>query len=247
MSRLIWSALSASAAVAVAMAVPAAAQVNQTLAIGPANRTISVTSTDSAFAPADQAAVHIGYQIYGPDEASAYAEASKRSNAIDEALRSMGVPAESIESQDQNMQPLNEYELKNLPPALKTMRFHVTQSWTVRTSPDAAAKTLDAAIKAGANQSGSIGWEIKDGSMLEAAASAKALAHAQSIAARMAEGLHIKVGALLYASNQSRAMEPQPLALRMASAAKMQDTAPLKISRGKVERSATVYAIFAVE
>ena len=244
MNRFAQAALSA----ALAMQAAGHAQVAQTLGISKENRTITVTATDSAFAMADQAVVHIGYQVYGEDEGSAYAEGSRRSNAVADALHAAGVPADSIESEDQSLQPLNEYELKNLPANMKNMRLRLTQSWTVRTSPDAAAKTLDIAVKAGANQSGSIAWEMKDGSMLEAAASAKALAHAQAIAARMAEGLHIKVGPLLYASNQAQETVVRPVFMAMRSAAPMaKNTQPLSISSRRVERSATVFAIFAIE
>ncbi|SEC35064.1 SIMPL domain-containing protein [Terriglobus roseus] len=241
--RKVWLA----AVFAVVTSVAAQAQVAQTLGINKDNRSITVTATDMAFAMADQAVVQIGYQAYGEDEQTAYAEGSRRSNAITEALAAAKVPAEAIESQDQQLQPLNEFELKNLPAALKNMKFRITQSWSVRTTPDAAAKTLDIAVKAGANQSGSIGWEMKDGSMLEAAASAKALAHAQVIAARMAEGLHIKVGSLLYASNQAQEqVRPVPM-MAMAMRAKSADVKPLSISARRVERSATVFAIFAIE
>ena len=224
------------------------AQIAQTLGISKDNRTITVTATDEAFAMADQAVVRIGYQSYGEDEQAAYAEGSKRSNAITDALAAAHVPADSIESEDQQLQPLSDYELKNLAPALKNMRFHISQSWSVRTSPADAAKVLDIAVKAGANQSGSIGWEMKDASMLEADASAKALAHAQAIAARMADGLHIKVGPLLYASNQAQetAIRPMPM-MAMAARAKTADAKPLSISARRVERSATVFAIFAIE
>ncbi len=227
----------------------AKAQVAQTLGISRDNRTITVTATDNAFAMADQAVVQVGYQAYGDDESSAYAEGSRRSNAVTDALRVAGVPADSIESDDQNLQPLNEYELKNPPAALKSARFRITQSWSVRTTPDSAARVLDVAVKAGANQSGSIGWEMKDGSMLEASASAKALAHAQAIAARMADGLHIKVGPLLYASNQAQETVVRPMiAMRaMAGALPQAKVRPLSISSRRVERSATVFAIFAIE
>lgn len=234
------------AGLAVAAVVSGSAQVAQTLGISKDNRTITVTATDNAFAMADEAVVHIGYQAYGEDEGSAYAEGSRRSNGVINALRAAGVPAESIESEDQNLQPLNEYELKNLPASLKAMKFRITQSWTVRTTPEAAAKTLDIAVKAGANQSGSIAWEMKDGSLLEASASAKALAHAQLIAARMAEGLHIKVGSLLYASNQAQEVVVRPV-MALAMKARSADAQPLSISGRRVERSSTVFAIFAIE
>jgi uncharacterized protein YggE len=236
------------AVLAAVTSVAAQAQVAQTLGINKDNRSITVTATDSAFAMADQAVVQIGYQAYGEDEQTAYAEGSRRSNAITDALTAAKIPAEAIESQDQQLQPLNEFELKNLPAALKNVKFRITQSWSVRTTPEAAAKTLDVAVKAGANQSGSIGWEMKDGSMLEAAASAKALAHAQVIAARMAEGLHIRVGSLLYASNQAQETVVRPMmAMRAMNSPMAKEARPLSISARRVERSATVFAIFAIE
>lgn len=235
------------ASVALAGTLLSSAQVSQTLGISKDNRTITVTATDNAFAMADQAVVHIGYLAYGEDEANAYAEGSRRSNGVIDALRSAGVASDSIESEDQNLQPLNEYELKNLPGNMKNMRYRITQSWTVRTTPGAAAKTLDIAVKAGANQSGSIAWEMKDGSLLEAAASSKALAHAQVIASRMADGLHIKVGPLLYASNQAQETVVRTVPMLAFSRAKNADAKPLSISTRRVERSATVFAVFAIE
>jgi len=63
------------------------------------------------------------------------------------------VSDDAVESENQNLSPLNDYELKNLPAALKDKRFRITQSWTVKTSPESAAKVLDTAVKAGANDS----------------------------------------------------------------------------------------------
>ncbi len=224
------------------------AQVNQTLGISKENRTITVSASDEAFALADLAVVHIAYQAYGSDEAGAYDEGSRRSYAIMDALKASGIPAGSIESEDQNLQPLNDYELKNLASPLKNMRYRITQSWSVRTAPDSAAKVLDTAVKAGANQSGNITWEMKDGSMLEAQASAKALARAQAVAARMAEGLHIKIGPLLYASNQAQQTTIRPvMAMEMRANAPSAAAQPLSISTRRVARSATVFAIFAIE
>jgi uncharacterized protein YggE len=226
----------------------AGAQVAQTLTINRENRSITVTATDSAFALADQAVVHVGYQAYGEDEAAAYAEGSRRSNAITDALAAAKVPGDSIESEDQNLQPLNEYELKNQPSALKNMKFRITQSWSVRTSPADAARVLDVAVKAGANQSGNIGWEMKDASMLEAAAAGKALAKAQAVAARMGEGLHVKIGPLLYASNQAQETVVRPVMMtayeRVTVPAKVKQ---LSVSARRVERTSTVFAIFAIE
>ncbi len=230
--------------IAVSLAVVAGAQ---TIQINKDNRTLAVTATDSASALADVAVLRVGFETYGADEQAAYAAGSQRSNAVMAALLQAGVARDAIESQDQGLNPLSEYELQKQPPALKGMRFKLTQSWSVRTVPDDAAKILDVAVKAGANQSGSIDWEMKDTAQLERQAASKALAHAQSIAAGMAEGLHTHIGPLLYASNQAQEVHgPMPMVMSMR--AKSADApAPLAISTRKVERSATVYAVFSLE
>lgn len=221
----------------------------QAIQVNKDNRTIAITSTDTAEAVADQAVISVGYLDYGTDEASAYEAGSRRSNAIIAALEKAGVPSDSIESQDQQMEPLNEFEIKNLKAEQKNFRYRISQSWTVKATPEKASKVLDTAVKAGANQSGNIGWQMKDPDLLEAKAAEKAIAHAQRIASQMAEGLHIHLGPLVYASNQVQEMaRPVPM-MAMASRAKSFDVnnAPLAIRSRKVSQSATVYAVFAVE
>ena len=46
----------------------------QTIQINKDNRTLAVTATDSASALADLAVVHVGFEVYGADEASGYVE-----------------------------------------------------------------------------------------------------------------------------------------------------------------------------
>jgi len=225
----------------------AAALSAQAIQVNKDNRTIAITATDTAFAMADQAVVQIGYQDYGTDEQSAYAAGSVRSNAILAALDKAHIAKDDVESEDQQLQPLNEYDIKNLRAEQKNYRFRITQSWSVKTSPEEAARILDLAVKAGANSSGSIGWQMKDTSQLEASAAEKAIAHAQRIAAQMAHGLNIHLGSLVYASNQiQEVVRPMPLAM-MAMARSDKASAPLAIRSRRVSQSATVYAVFAIE
>ena len=220
----------------------------QTIQISKDNRTLAVTATETASALADVAVVHVGFQVYGGDEQGAYAAGSERSNAVMAAVLAMGVPKDDVESENQSLAPLGEYELRNQPAALKGMRFRLKQSWTVRTHSDDAARVLDVAVKAGANESGTIEWRMRDASVLEREAAGKALAHAQAIAASMAEGLHTRVGPLLYASNEAQERQvalPAPRGLVAGAVARA--PAPLAINARKVERSATVYAVFGLE
>jgi uncharacterized protein YggE len=140
------------------------------------------------------------------------------------------------------------YQLDKLTDAQKAQRqFQVSQSWTVKTAADDAAKLLDTAVKAGANQSGQIEWGFKDENAPQAQAAAKALKRARAQAEEMAAGLNTKLGPLLYASNEVQAV-PRPVMYAQMGAAKARDTVePLAINPREIEKSATVYAVFAIE
>src|SRR5260370_439429 len=201
--------LSAVAVFAAALAATASAQ---TIQVNKENRTIAVTSTDKVTVLADTANVHIGFIAYGPDSDGAYANGSRTSNAIMKALTAAGIPKETIESENQNLAPVQNYQLEKLTPAEKAQRqFVVNQSWTVRTPADNAAKVLDIAVKAGANQSGQIEWSFKDEHAPEAEAAAKALKGSHTQTEQMAGSLTAKLGGLLYASTEVQAAPIHPL------------------------------------
>jgi uncharacterized protein YggE len=221
----------------------------QTIQVSKENRTIAITATDKVIVLADIATLHIGFIAYGPDSDSAYAAGSRTSNAIVKALTTAGVPSDSIESENQNVSPVQEYQIDKLTPAEKAQRkFQVTQSWTVRTNANDAAKVLDLAVKAGANQSGQIDWSLKDENAPQSEAASKALQRARTVAAEMAKSLNANLGALLYASNETQAEPPRPIVMRAMAAAPMaQKVEPLAINPRRIEKTATVYAVFAIE
>jgi len=220
----------------------------QTIQVSKENRTIAITATASVITLADTATVHIGFIAYGPDKDAAYAGGSSLSNAIIKALTAAGIAAAAIESASQGISPVPDYMIEKLTPAEKAQRkFQVTQNWTVRTPADDAARILDLAVKAGANQSGQIDWGLKDENAPQAEAAAKALQRARTVAGEMAEGLNVKLGALIYASNETQAQPPGPLMRAMAAPQLTDKVAPLAINPRRIEKSATVYAVFAIE
>ena len=221
---------------------------SQTIQVNKDNRTIAITATDKAIVMADTATVHIGFIAYGPDSDAAYATGSRISNAIIKAITAAGIPSDAIESENQNVSPVQEYQIDKLTPAEKAQRkFQVVQSWTVRTNAADAAKTLDLAVKAGANQSGQIDWSLKDENAPQAEAAAKALQRARTVAGEMAKGLGVKLGPLIFAGNETQAEPPRPLMQAMAKSRTMAAPEPLAINPRRIEKSATVYAVFAIE
>jgi len=234
---------------AVALVASAAPSLTQTIQVNKENRTIAITATDKVTAIADQATLHIGFIAYGPDSNTAYANGSRVSNAIVKALTDAGIPKESIQSESQQITPVQNYQIDKLTEAQKAQRqFQVQQSWTVKEPAADAAKTLDLAVKAGANQSGQIDWGFKDENAPEAEAAAKALKRAHAQAEQMATSLNAKLGSLLYASNEVQPSSPRPMMRAMAAAPMaMEKVQPLAINAREIEKSATVYAVFAIE
>ena len=237
----------AALAIVASSAFVASAQAPSGLTISRDNRTIAVTSTDSVTKMADVATVHVGFVVYAVDHDAAYAEGSRTSNAVMAALKSAGVPADSIESENQNLAEVQPYQVNQIPEAERAKRkWMLSQSWTVRTTPDEAARVLDIAVKAGANQSGQIDWSLKDDNAAQAEAAAKALQRARSVAETMAQGLNVKLGQLVYASNETQATPIRPVMMGFVAKAATAPL-PLAINPRHIEKSATVYAVFAIE
>ena len=235
---------------ALILAVAALPAYAQQIVVNKDNRTIAVTTSAEANADADTATVQIGFLVYGPDQDAAYALGSKASNAIAAALKAAGVPADAIQSESQGISPVQQYNNNDWTPAEKAARkFQVQQSWNVKTSAANGAKVLDVAVKAGANQSGQMGWSVADQDALQAKAAKLALDRARGIAQQMAAGLNATLGPLMYASNEAPARGPMPIVQFRESAAPAmaKAVAPLSISPQKVTASATVYAVFSIQ
>lgn len=238
-----------SLAMAIVLAAAATAAHAQTIKVDKANRTIEITTTATAHAMADVAVLHIGYTVYGPSSKDAYAKASEHSNAIADALKKAGVPKDHIQSISQSVNETQSYENQNLTPAEKAERkYRAEQTWTVRLPAKEAAKILNLAVEAGANNSGNIDWQLANPDALEAQAAAKALAHGKQIAAAMAKGLGVTLGPLLYASNQpqQRVIFPMMAGLQ-SNALKAAPVKPLSISPQRISQSATIRAVFAIQ
>jgi uncharacterized protein YggE len=237
---------------AILLAVAAITAQAQQIVVSKDNRTIAVTTSADANAPADMVAVQIGFVAYGADQESAYAQGSRISNAIAAALKAAGIPQDAIQSESQSITPVQQYTNQDWTPAEKAERkFQVQQSWSVKTAAANGAKVLDVAVKAGANQSGQMSWSVADQDALQAKAAKLALDRARQIAQQMAAGLSATLGPLVYASNEAPAREPQPLMMRpqamMAAAPAPKEVEPLSVSAPKVTASATVYAVFSIQ
>ncbi len=221
----------------------------------PERRTISVNGAGVVTADADHAVIHVGYKLYGSDAKSAYESAVETSNAVMDALTGSGIPKADIESTSQVLTHTELNELNQLPlnnDERARMRFTVTQSWTIRAKPDDAAKALNTAVAAGANESGWIQWIVDDPARLEAEASAKALANAHTIAEQLAQQSGVHLGHLVSASQNQG-----PFSIDGSFEGGLGGGIPIEgvqvgnqrlaINSRRIEFKMTIYAVYSIE
>jgi hypothetical protein len=227
----------------------------------PERRTISVAGTGQVTADADLAVVHVGYKLFAPDAKSAYDSALDTSNAIMQALTAAGIPKTAIESSSQLLQHTQPYDLQPFPmkdEERQRRQFTVTQSWTIRVTPDQASSALNTAVNSGANESGWIQWIVNNPSDLEAQASAKAVVNARVIAEQIAEKSNVHLGQL---ESVSQNQGPAPYGASgsgsgsgyavggvfVAGGPMQPGGQQLAINSRRVEFTVTLYAVYAIE
>jgi len=237
---MIKSTLITFASVLLLAAIPTAAQqpTQPQLKVDSSNRTLTVSATDSVTVEPDLAILHIGFVTQPQDAKSAYADGTRASNAIIAALKQAGVEETAIRSESQ-------YLDRDWTTKLRKYTLH--QQWTVKVPPERAAEVLDIAVNAGATSSGQIDWTVKDEKALEAEALDKAATRAKANAEVLAKGMGVRLGSLIYVSNQLTAPQyPRPMPM-MAMKSAEPAPQPLSIEPHQVSREASVYAVFAIE
>lgn len=207
------------------------------LKIDPTNRTLTVSAEDDVSVEPEIAVLHVGFETQLGDAQSVYADGSRTSNAIVAALKQAGVPEGSIRSETQHLD--RDYD--------KPHKFKLVQRWAVRAPAAKAAEILDAAVTAGATSSGDIEWTVNDEKGLEQQALDKASARVKESAGVLAKGMGVRLGNLIYVSNQAVGGGVRPVYAMRAMAADKAAAQPLSIEPQKVSRSATVYAVYSIE
>lgn len=227
----------------------------QSIQINRENKTIAISTTDEATAVADIAAVMVGFEVYGSSAESTYADGGRISRAILDALHKAGIQDASIESSNQGLQRNTDFNDKDTPQQRAQKQFVFRQSWTVSVAPKDAAQVIRLAVAAGGNQSGTIDWRHSDRKALQAKAAQAALVKARAVASQMAEGLHVKLGELIYASNETpnariyfaRPQGGMAFGTAEASVGSSYIAVPtLEIRPQTIREEATVYAVFAI-
>jgi uncharacterized protein YggE len=210
------------------------------LKIEPSNRTLTISAEERVTADPEIAILHIGFETQATDAKAAYAAGAKTSGEVVAALKQAGIPETSIRSETQHLDRASD----------KSRKFKLVQSWTVKTPPERVAEILDIAVAAGATESGEIEWTVHDEDALEGQALNRATARAKANATVLAGGMGAKLGLLIFVSNQVSTPEYSSFGYANNSLSVERDKAiapQLAIEPRKVSRTATVYAVYAIE
>jgi uncharacterized protein len=228
------------AALALLAGVPCVAQMasQPQINIAQANRTLSVSAEGRVTTEPEIAILHVGFETKPQDAKSAYADGARTSNTIVAALKDAGIAEGSIRSERQYLQ--RDYT--------NAHKFTLVQSWTVKAPAGRAAEILDVAVTAGANSTGEMEWTVNDPKALDAQALEQAAKSAQQDAEALAKAMNARLGALVYVSrDQPQQVRPMMMSRGVMAMAKADNAPPLSIEPQQVIRTATVYAVYAIE
>jgi hypothetical protein len=224
----------------------------QDVQVSRTNKTIQVTASTTLRVESEIARLHFGVKNFGATQQSAIDQNVEAADKITKAIIDRGVPKDSIETETIRIDRTRDTEyganMKNVP------EFVAVQEWTVSVSVAGAEQVLQLVIRAGANIVQQVEWVVSDPEGLSSKASTVALQKTRATAEQMAKQMNAKLGELLYISNSEperfsrfdRGAGGGGMAYKLA-APPPPPPLPLHLFPAKVEQSATVTAVFAIE
>lgn len=216
------------------------------------NRTIEVIATETVEVEPDIAEITLGCVTYGGTHDEAYQANLKIADKVVRALLAAGVSKHQIEG---STIQLGEGSASDDRPVPKGHEFEAHETWQIRLPASSAQRIIDVAAQAGANGIEDVSWDTSDPEALEAKARAAAMKKARATATEIARADGDRVGQLLYASNTVNGilglLAGRTLQTASASIENQEGLSTpnfsLKLFPAKVEKQATVRAIFALE
>ena len=218
----------------------------QNVQVNNANRTISISVSETIQAAPDIARIHLGFRTYNKTHDAAFLENARVMSLIVKAVEDAGVPANRIETERVTIQ---EAEESNNPTRGGKL-FEAAQILSFYVATGQAQSVIDSAVAAGANELENVTWLVSDETVLESKANVAAIAKAKRLAGEMASQLGLSLGEMLYVSNSQPFRFPVGMNMTISAETAVVQTrrrqSDFKIFPAKVERQATIQAVFAI-
>jgi uncharacterized protein YggE len=196
---------------------------------------IVVTGEGTASARPDRARVTVGVRTARPSAADALAANNRRTRAVIEAVRQVGVPSAAIETRALSMRR----QTGEGDTAASGRRYVVTNAVRVDSDVDQVGAVIDEAVAAGANRVSGIAFATADEDALANEARRRAVRAARAKAELLAQEAGVSLGPVR-AIVEGGGPGPRPV-MRAARAA------PTPVEAGQAEVRATVTVTFALE
>jgi uncharacterized protein len=231
---------------AVSSAHAQAVQVNRT------NKTVEVSASTSLRVEPEIVQLRIGYKNYAATQQAAIEQNVQASNKITKSLLEISIPKDAIETETIRIDRTRDTEY--VPSKAIPAEFVVVQEWTVIVPVSEGEKALELAIRSGANMVQEVTWAVNNPEELMAKANSAAIQKARTMAELMVKQMGAKLGDLLYVSNTQA--EDSSRNLRRAgggafhyklAAPPPPPPLPIHLFAAKVEQTATVTAVFAMD
>jgi len=176
------------------------------------NRTISVIGEGRVFIRPDLAIVTLGVELSNPELAAAQREASRRMDAVLAELRARGIPEAKVKTVSYNIWVERNYDQPEQP-IIGYRVFHMVE---VSVQPvDRVGEIIEAAVGAGANTIGGIGFTVADSSSVIRQARELAMRDARDRAAHLAQLAGVSLGAPVRIGETGAFPSPMPVEARV--------------------------------
>jgi uncharacterized protein YggE len=158
-------------------------------------RSISVNGVGLASASPDIALIQLGVESLDTEASLAIADNTSRMTAVMDALKSMQIADEDIQTVNYNMWMEPVYDDQGRP--TDQMRFHVVNQIQVKLRDlPKTGELIGNALEAGVNNVGGISFSVADPAQLQSEARDRAIASARAKAEQLAAGFGAQLGSL---------------------------------------------------
>ncbi|MFL6264251.1 MAG: SIMPL domain-containing protein [Thermoanaerobaculia bacterium] len=231
--------------IALALAAPLAAQVPRPGGGSEAKDVetpiLTVSGTGQARVAPDEATVRLGVLAQAPTAREAQAQVNRSAQAVLDAIRKAGIPAERIQTTGLSLNPQYAEGRGNQGPRITG--YQASNTVTVQVEDLAkVGPVIDAGLTSGANNLDGVDFGLRNDGAARATALTEAVASARLKAEALARALRVRLVEILEVAEGGVSVSPPPSPFRgrMALAAEALPATPVSAGQVGVEASVTI-------
>ncbi|MFL6234999.1 MAG: SIMPL domain-containing protein [Thermoanaerobaculia bacterium] len=202
---------------------------------------LTVSGTGQARVAPDEATVRLGVLAQAPTAREAQAQVNRSAQAVLDAIRKAGIPAERIQTTGLSLNPQYAEGRGNQGPRITG--YQASNTVTVQVEDLAkVGPVIDAGLSSGANNLDGVDFGLRNDGPARATALTEAVASARLKAEALARALRVRLVEILEVAEGGVSVSPPPSPFRgrMALAAEALPATPVSAGQVGVEASVTI-------